>query len=169
MTPISPKLVRDGIIKKIEDKGQPCLWHTAAPRDHQRLLVEKILEEVEELLDVLDDPDRAEEECGDLFETIQALLQELGLKWDDVRARAPTRKPLRNEAKDKLPGLLREAAEMLSTGFLGFNQSVFGDVIRDVEELIVAFGFSRARVVNVQRRKRAQWGGFTKWIVLEAC
>lgn len=73
------KLVRDKIIEIIESKGQKAEFHIATPEEYRQKLLEKLAEEVRELI-----VDQNQEEMADIFEVITAILEEYGWKLEDI-------------------------------------------------------------------------------------
>ena len=75
-----PKLVRDRIPVIIEETGSTCMIsHVNDHKEHQRWLVKKMQEEVDEFIN---DPSYAE--AADILEVIKALCYLNGLEFDSV-------------------------------------------------------------------------------------
>ena len=89
------KLVRDEIIKIIENKGGQAKWHIASESEYREKLKEKLLEEAKELVEA-----ESIEEMADVFEVITAYLELRGWSIDDVVK-------VQQEKRDKRGGFVK--------------------------------------------------------------
>ncbi|MBX4211344.1 MAG: nucleoside triphosphate pyrophosphohydrolase [Candidatus Yanofskybacteria bacterium] len=74
------KLIRDKIPEIIEKKGGKAITHIADEAEYAAKLREKLQEEVDEFI-----KDQNLEEIADVVEVLEALAQQLGGSWDQVR------------------------------------------------------------------------------------
>lgn len=77
------KLVRDGVLEKIENGGELVKFKNLTGDDLFRALREKLVEEAFEVLDA-DDSDSVVEEIADLKEVVDAIVKSLNVSWDEV-------------------------------------------------------------------------------------
>ena len=73
------KLVRDNVPEIIVGRGEAATWHVAEEEEYERLLREKLLEEVAEAL-----ADPTVTEFADILEVIDAMAHLKGLTFEDV-------------------------------------------------------------------------------------
>jgi 8-oxo-dGTP diphosphatase len=73
------KLVRDNIIKIIKDSGKDCTYDVLSNNEYAKELNKKLLEEVNEFIETGDI-----EELADIIEVINYILENKGIKTDEV-------------------------------------------------------------------------------------
>ena len=81
------KLVRDLIPKQIRDSGKECTVMTAPPLEFIKRLVDKLVEEAQEVRDSLSSVDEAQmlEEIADVSEVFDTLLIQLAIDRNQLR------------------------------------------------------------------------------------
>lgn len=77
------KLVRDNIPALIEAEGKSAITHIASGPEYWKLLKEKLLEEVQEVLTATNVQD-AQEELADVIEVIRAMVCYNGLTLEQL-------------------------------------------------------------------------------------
>jgi len=75
------KLVRDKIPDIIKANGGECKFHVAKKDEFSALLAQKLLEEVDELIE-----NPCAEEIGDVLEVVEAIARLNGISLDEIKA-----------------------------------------------------------------------------------
>jgi len=92
------KLVRDLIPDIIVAKGQACKIHTATPEEYEQKLLEKILEEAQELKD----DHGSIEELADLMEVLDAIVELKEYNWNQIRQTQKEKAEKRGDFKKRI-------------------------------------------------------------------
>jgi len=74
------KLVRDKIPKIIKANGGKCEFHVATKEEFAAMLTQKLLEEVQELIE-----NPCAEEIADVLEVVEAIARLKGISLDDIK------------------------------------------------------------------------------------
>jgi len=74
------KLVRDKIPKIIKADGGVCKYHVATKEEYTSMLTQKLLEEVEELIE-----NPCAEEIADVLEVIENIARLKGISLEDIK------------------------------------------------------------------------------------
>src|SRR3989339_1021488 len=90
------KLVRDLIPELIASKGEFCKTHLATPEEFEIKLLEKVLEEAQELKE----DHGSIEELADMLEVFEALIELKGYDWEQLRQ-------VQKEKKEKRGGFTK--------------------------------------------------------------
>jgi predicted house-cleaning noncanonical NTP pyrophosphatase (MazG superfamily) len=80
-----PKLVRDKIPQMIQSRGERCVFHKANNKEYIYSLLEKLIEEAEEVRSA-ENKDSIAAELADVLEVYDALLTVYGLSHDEIVA-----------------------------------------------------------------------------------
>ena len=96
------KLVRDEIPEIIKESGKLPIYHRAAPSEVEKLLEEKLGEEIEELLTAYTAESKLEE-AADVFEVLLSILAGYGFTYKDLLAKAEAK---RNERGSFIKGYI---------------------------------------------------------------
>lgn len=163
------KLVRDRIPELIRKKGETCRFHQAAPQEMPRYLLAKLKEEMGELVAVLDEPPRAEEEIADVMEVITAIVRMAGLNEERLLR-------LNRHESFGMKVDLEQNAPFLWNSIQPFGVA-FGDpdlltnqlrvVLDAVDLLFIRGGLSPIAVCLHMNKKREERGGFEGRIILD--
>lgn len=85
------KLVRDEIPEIIKESGKLPIYHRATPSEVEKLLEEKLGEEIEELL-TAHTAETKLEEAADVLEVLLSILAGYGFTYKDLLAKAETKR-----------------------------------------------------------------------------
>ena len=94
------KLVRDRIPEIIEANGDTAHFHVLDESGYEAALLDKLVEEAEELRDTT--PDGRLEEAADVYEVLLAVTDHLGVDLDDVARRADAKRAERGGFERRL-------------------------------------------------------------------
>ena len=94
------KLVRDRIPEIIKATGATAHFHVLDESGYEAALLDKLVEEAEELRDAT--PDGRLEEAADVYEVLLAVADHLGVNLDDVARRAGSKRAERGGFERRL-------------------------------------------------------------------
>jgi predicted house-cleaning noncanonical NTP pyrophosphatase (MazG superfamily) len=97
---VSGKLVRDGIPALVRADGREPLVRVLGDEEYRRALLDKLLEEVEEVRAA--SPDDVLEELADVLEVLRSLARTHGWSWQDVVDAAEVKRTARGGFSDRL-------------------------------------------------------------------
>lgn len=92
------KLVRDLIPEIIASKGETCKTHIATSEEYEQKLLEKVLEEAQELKD----DHGSVEELVDLMEVLDAVVDLKEYSWDQIKQIQKEKAEKRGSFKKKI-------------------------------------------------------------------
>ncbi len=163
------KLVRDRVPELIQKKGEPCRFHPAPPGELPRYLLAKLREEVAELVAVLDEPAKAEEEVADVMEVVTAIVRMAGLSEERLMARSFSAFVGPPEPTERYGNLLWNSVQPFGTSF--GNPDELTEQLRvllDVVDLLcVRGGLSPIAVFFLMNVKREECGAFRDGLILD--
>lgn len=94
------KLVRDGIPEIIEADGRRAVTHVLDTSRYHAALLDKLVEEAQEARQA---PGEAlPSELADVLEVLQCLLDEIGMTWRELQARATDKRTQRGSFSRRL-------------------------------------------------------------------
>ncbi len=163
------KLVRDRVHLQIMAKGEYCRWHVAAPDELPRYLLAKLKEEMAELVAVLDDPSKAEEEIADLMEVITELIRRAAL---DERRLLRARRLVPHGGKvdpEQYTTRLWNSVQVFGTEF-GEKETLTRQIQEVLDALHLLFlrsGINPLAVFLHMQMKHEARGGFRHGIILD--
>lgn len=91
------KLVRDGIIESIQEKGHDATYRVLNEEEYSKELDKKLLEEVNEFIEA-----HNEEEMADLMEVIEAIIRQRGMSLGEIQKIKEDKKQRRGGFEDRI-------------------------------------------------------------------
>ncbi|MCC6563860.1 nucleoside triphosphate pyrophosphohydrolase [Candidatus Uhrbacteria bacterium] len=160
------KLVRDGIIRIIQEKGEPCSYHVADTREErQDKLVFKLMEECAEFA-----TEESPDEAVDIDEVVRAMI--VFYAFDEAALQAARGSPavfdagevLEEDRRLEIQLALVEAAEDFAVQPVLERMAVFLTLF---DQAVSFYGFDREMLEAMRIAKRRERGGFDGWIILD--
>ncbi len=78
------KLIRDGILDRIQSEWKEAKYHIAEIEEYERRLLDKLLEESKEL-QVAENIEERKKELGDVLEVIEAIVDHFWFDMEEIQ------------------------------------------------------------------------------------